>query len=245
MKNSSLIVILGMAVFPMACADGGTGPAGANGVSLSFSTGGSGGSQPQLAASAAGQLTLTAVEIVLRQIELERADVEDCNVEPKPDGCEEFEVGPIAVRLLLDGSTEHSVSVALESGLYDEIEFEIHKVTDDAEDAAFRLARPDLVGKSVVATGTYGGVPFTYETDLDVEQELDLVPPLEVTGGMVNQNITVRVDVSTWFLDQSGNEINPADANKGGPFESIVNENIKRSIEAFEDDDGDGHEDHS
>lgn len=238
MKKSSLIAILGVAVVQLACGNG-TGPA--NGVSLSFSTAAPSGGTAQ----SATQLELTKVEIVVREIELKRADVADCQVEPKPDGCEEFEAGPIAVSLSLDGSTQHAVSVAIEPGLYNEVEFDVHKVTDDAQDAAFRDARPDLVGKSVVATGTYGGVPFTYETDLDVEQELDLIPPFEVTDGATTQNVTVRVDVSTWFLDGSGNEINPADANKGGPFESIVNENIKRSIEAFEDHDEDGREDQS
>ena len=40
-------------------------------------------------------LVLESVWIVLREIELERVEVTDCDVEPEPDGCEKFETGPV------------------------------------------------------------------------------------------------------------------------------------------------------
>ena len=58
-------------------------------------------------------------------------------------------------------------------------------------------------------------------------------------------NVTVRLDLTVWFRDSAGNLIDPATANKGGLNEGIVKENIKQSVEAFEDDDQDGDDDHS
>ncbi|MEE8192487.1 MAG: hypothetical protein V3T74_07050, partial [Gemmatimonadales bacterium] len=128
--------------------------------------------------------------------------------------------------------------------MYDEVEFEIHKVsTDDPEDAQFREDHPDMVGKSIRVQGTFNTQPFTYETDLDVEQEFDLSPPLEVTDGSTPTNVTVLLDLDQWFRDLAGNLVNPQSGNKGGENEGLVKENIKQSIEAFEDHDSDGEPD--
>jgi len=47
-----------------------------------------------------------------------------------------------------------------------------------------------------------------------------------------------------WVVDGSGNLIDPRTANKGGANEGLVKENIKQSVEAFEDDERDGDDDH-
>ena len=75
---------------------------------------------------------------------------------------------------------------------------------------------------------------------MDVEQEFDLPEPLTVVDGASSTNVTIRVDLSKWFLDGSGNLVDPDTGNKGGENESLIKENIKQSIEAFEDRDRDG-----
>jgi hypothetical protein len=252
-RKTAGLGLLGAIAVLGGCSDSSTGPndPGAAAVSLSFSASPAAGLQPRVMGWGRGasvlvgaQLELTKVEIVLREIELERVEVIDCDVEPEPDGCEKFETGPILVDLPLDGSTSQELAINVDPGSYDEVEFEIHKVSSDGpEDATFRAAHPDFVNTSIRVQGTYGGEAFTYETDLDVEQEFDLMPPLVVDETTTSTNVTIRVDVSQWFLDAAGAEVNPADANKGGQHESIVKENIKQSIEAFEDEDRDG--DHS
>ena len=44
----------------------------------------------------------------------------------------------------------------------------------------------------------------------------------------------------SWFRDGSGALVEPTSANKGGLNEGLVKENIKNSIDAFEDEDEDG-----
>ena len=57
-------------------------------------------------------------------------------------------------------------------------------------------------------------------------------------------NVTLRIDVATWFLNAGGTAlVNPATANKGQPNEGVVKDNIEASIDAFRDDDHDGHDD--
>ncbi len=188
--------------------------------------------------SGSDTLIISRAEIVLREIELKRIETTTC--ESSPSGCDDIELGPILIDLPLNPGAVRQFEVLVESGTFDEIEFEIHKVSgDDPDDAMFRQRHPDFVDKSIRVRGLFGGQPFVFESDLDVEQELDLTPPL-VVDITTATNITIRVDLASWFRTSSGSLIDPATANKGGINESVVKENIKRAIEAFEDDDEDG-----
>lgn len=256
MKRTTLI--LAAAVLVAACSDS-TSPDNRPAVSLSFAARAATGAapvSPGLSMSPADEiltdgqnnvLVITKAEVVLREIELKRVETIDCDaLEPDDDECEKFETAPILLNLPLNGVIEQDTAIFVPAGMYDEIEFEIHKVSnDDPEDAAFRSAHPDMVGKSIRVQGSYNGQPFTYETDLNVEQEFDLSPPLEVTDGSTPTNVTVLLDLDQWFRDLAGNLVNPQSGNKGGEHESLVKENIKQSIEAFEDHDSDGEPDDS
>ena len=52
-------------------------------------------------------------------------------------------------------------------------------------------------------------------------------------------NQATGAQIGRQFSPQTG-LVDPATANKGGANEGIVKENIKQSVEAFEDDDSDG-----
>ncbi len=250
MKRTTLI--LAAAVLVAACSDtsgleteagvslsftSGAGPAAASGAFLSMAS-------DTLSDGQSNELILTSVEVVLREIELKRQSATACDDLPGNDDCEKFEVGPVLLDVPLNGETGTLVTITPGPDTYDEIEFEIHKISiSDEEDAAFRMAHPDFAGKSIRVQGSYNGQAFTYETDLDVEQEFDLSPPVVVTAEMTSTNVTVLLGVDSWFRDGSGNLVNPQDGNKGGQHESLVKENIKQSIEAFEDHDSDGEPD--
>ncbi len=243
-QMTTLAVLMALA----ACGDG-TGPTTGAQVSLTFASGVTAGGAP--APSFAGAmvpftdgvntLEITSVQIVLREIELELVEVADCDIEPEPAGCEDFETGPVLVDLALDGTTDTNVSVAVSAGTYDEIEFDVYKVSSgDPEDAAFLLANPTWEGKSIEVQGTYNGVAYTYYTDLNEEQEIALVPNLVIGEDAPATNVTIRLDVSTWFVDANGNLLDPSMAMQGGQYENTVKDNIKSSIDAFEDKDMDG-----
>ena len=185
-------------------------------------------------------LVITRAQLVLSEIELKQVETSDCDVEPEPAGCEEIEVGPVLVDLPLDPGAAQRLSVELPPGTYSRIDFEVHKPSDDEpQDQAFLIQHPDFADLSIRVEGTFNGTGFTYESDLDVEQELDLVPPLLVDD-VDPTNVTIFVDVDTWFRSPVGGLLDPDTGNKGGDNESEIKENIKQSLKAFEDEDGDG-----
>lgn len=242
----TIISLMSAAALLTGCSDG-VGPG--SQISLSFS-GGAGISSanpgflsaPSISVGA-DVLTITKAEVVLREIELRRVEVVDCDVIPEPDGCEKFEVGPVLIALPLDGTTSTQITIEIDPGSYTEVEFDIHKVSnDDPEDAAFRTAHPDLLDTSIRVQGTFNDVLFTYVTDLNEAQEFDLVPTLVIDENTASTNLTIVLDLATWFVDAQGNLIDPNSANKGGDNENLVKDNIKASIEAFEDKDKDGSE---
>jgi len=192
-------------------------------------------------------IVIRSVELVLREIELKRVEAAGCDSVEGNGDCEEFETGTTLVSIPL-GTTaiDAVVSVNAPAGMYDKLEFKIHK-PESSDDAAFIAANPAFDGVSIRVTGTYSQAgtrsDFTYTTDLDASQEVELSTPLTVSDG-VPANVTLRVDVSTWFLNAGRTAlVNPASANKGLPNEGLVKDNIEGSFNAFRDDNHDGHDD--
>lgn len=231
----------------LACADGNGG-----GVSLAFST-------RTLAAAAVAQagdstvavrgddtLIIKSVELVLREIELKRVEeLAGCpdSSGHDDDACEEVSVGVQLVSLPLGNETARMITVTVAAGIYDEVEFEIHK-PDALADGAFIAAHPHVASASIRVTGTLsrGGTrtDFVYTSDLNGDQGIALNPALDVAAdGAVN--LTIRLDITTWFLNGAGTGlVDPATASHGGANENLVRDNIERSIKAFHDNDRDG-----
>ena len=192
-------------------------------------------------------IILRSVELVLREIELKRVEAAGCDSVQGNGDCEEFEAGTTLVSLPLGATAiDAVVSVNAPAGMYDKLEFKIH-MPESSDDAAFIAANPAFDGVSIRVTGTYSQAgtrsDFTYTSDLDAGQEVQLSTPLTVSDG-VPANVTLRVDVSTWFLNTGGTAlVDPASANKGQPNEGVVKNNIEQSFDAFRDDNHDGHDD--
>lgn len=208
-------------------------------------------------------LVYESVQMVVRELELKRADRDvvcgdddsssdddsgsDDSSEDRvlnlsdDDDCEELEFGPLLFDVPLGVGPERVLTVDIAPGIYDKLEFEIHK-PESSDDAAFIAANPAFDGVSIRVTGTYNGTPFTYVTDLDEEQEQALVPPLDLAEAQAT-DLTFFVDIDRWFRTAGGTLVDPASANDGGSNEGLVEENIKNSIDAFEDEDRDGEDD--
>jgi len=194
-------------------------------------------------------IDFTSIQVAFSEIELERAGSSvECDVATiDDDDCEEIELSPQILPLPLGPGASRTISVAVAPGSYDEIEFRVEKLGDESDETALVAANPAFDGVSIRVEGSYddgsGPVSFVYTTDLDVEQEIELATPLTVDATGAG-DLTLYVDIGTWFLNQAGDAyVDPAQANKGGQFESIVKNNIQQSFSAFEDEDHDGHSD--
>lgn len=196
-------------------------------VNLGFSTI-SAGNSPVLAHKGAGQsqltitgsngtLALDAIGLVVDEFELE-GDLE----------ISEFEAGPSWIDLPLDETLVEPVASAdIPEGIYTELEFEVEDfdfedVEDEREDEARQQQLLDLLaqirgtysnwpeGASMVVVGTFtpgsGGapVPFLTYLEAEIEIEMDLVPPIEVTSDGPSRSIVVRLDPAMWFSRPDG-----------------------------------------
>jgi hypothetical protein len=254
MSIKRILIGCTLLVATVAC-DGATAPD-ANQLGLSFA-----GAQPAgLAAGAAGlmanavgdslsitdgtnTLVITRVEVVAREIELRRAGIASCDSSASTDDCEYFSTSARLVTIPLAPGATQMLSVDAPAGTYSSVRVKVHKVSDDPGDLAFLAANPTWPeDQSIRVSGFYNGVAFTFLSDVNFDAEEDLQPAI-VVDGATPTNLTVRLDLARWFRNGStGPLIDPATAGDGGGNKSLVENNIKDSVEAFEDDDRDGDE---
>lgn len=249
MRRAMSWILLAAAVGLMGCGDNGPGTGTLREVQVSFATQRPSGAQFDLAGIAddttivgTDTVIVTRAEIVLREIELRRLGADSCDstLTVDDDACEKFETGPVLVNLPLAAGVQQRFALDIPAGTYDEIEFDIHKPdNNDSADSTFIANNPAFADISIRVQGTHNGQAFVHTTELNVEQKLALVPAIMLTETSGITNITIFVDLDLWYR-VSGVLVDPTEANKGGQFESEVNENIKLSFEAFEDDDRDG-----
>ncbi len=209
-------------------------------------------------------LLLESVQLVLRDVRFERVNDDACEGDEDGDdnssdssvvslhdgddddsaGCEYTNAGPFLLDLPLGPGVERGFSVAVDTGSYDELKVHLHKPNpgNDPKDVAFLAAHPEFAGISIRATGTFNGTPFTFESDLNAVQKIDLVPPITVTDSTLNVDVTIRVATDGWFRNGTS-VIDPSTGNKGGANDNLVRDNIRNSFHAFRDGNHDGHDD--
>ena len=182
------------------------------------------GGQPPATATA---IVLTRVRIALEKIELRSRD---------GDRRAEIALGPVVIDLSggdLDGKLHRVFDTTVPAGTYDKIEFEIHPLeratTDAAADDLFKQRA------SAIIEGTVGGEKFAFATAIEAEQEFE--GRVVVTDK--SSNVTFDVDTSKWFV-KDGALLDPRDAAN----RPAIEDNLRHSINAFQDDDGLGHENH-
>jgi len=269
-KSISALAVLTAAGL-LACSEG-TGPGNKPQISFNVATSSGPAANLQSVSdtvvSGTNTLVLDQVELVLRDIRFKRLNDDVCegdseqsgDITVRPmsddggengddgnqDACETVNAGPFLLDLPLGSGIEQVFSVAVDTGTFDELRIRLHKPEDDGTDpadVAFLAAHPDFARISIRATGTWNGSPFTFTSDLDADQEMRLDPPLVVTDAGANVDVTLKVDVATWFADGNGGLVDPATAGLGGQNESLVRDNIQHSFDAFEDENHDGEDD--
>ena len=161
------------------------------------------------------------------------------------EGCPPLSVGPVLIDLPLDGTTAVVLDAFVPAGTYKRLQARLHAVKPGDEGVAdFLAAHPEFEGISVKVVGVFtdaGGAAhdFTFTSDLNVVSAINFETPVTVDAGTTN--LTINVDVGSWFTSGSGAVIDPTNADT----QNAIEHNIRRSLRAFEDDDHDGDEDES
>ena len=186
------------------------------------------------------EIVLDRVGLVLRKVRLEGPSIASCPDEGEGDsGCGELEFGPVLFELPLEQGAEGVLNAMVPVGSYTGLKFQLHRPTNANEDADFVDEHPDYDDISIRVVGTYNGTPFTFASDLTEVETLHFAGPVEVdTEGPLP--LTLLVQVADWFAGEDGGLVNPADANDGGPLESVVERQIRESFRAFHDGNEDG-----
>jgi hypothetical protein len=160
------------------------------------------------------------------------------------DGCPPLKVGPVLVDLPLDGTTKVVLDAFVPAGTYTRLQARLHAVdADDAGAGDFLAAHPDLEGISVKVVGVFKGADgvghdFTFTSPMNVVSSVNFDTPITVGAGTTN--LTIDVDVSSWFTDATGAAIDPTNSAN----QHAIEKNIRRSPRALEDDEHDGDDDH-
>jgi len=215
-----------------------------------------------------GKVRITSARVVLSHIELAsdaacttdaNADANDANdatdpagqpgaSEPDAENNDEHdcgvEVDPVLVNLPMDGTTKVILDALVPAGSYSGLRAKLEAVEgDDAGASAFLTAHPDFADVSVKVVGVFtdaGGTdhPFTFTSHVEAELAMNFASP--VTVGASTSNLTVDVDVGSWFKDAAGAVIDPTSAAN----QETIEKAIRASLRAFEDENHDGHDDH-
>jgi hypothetical protein len=156
------------------------------------------------------------------------------------DDADEVRVGPFLVDLagdaLAGGGLNHILDGIVPAGTYRELKVVVG-VASPAQ-AGSDVALADMNGHSVIVDGKVDGKSFTFESSLHAELELETT--LTVGAGGNAANLTLSVDPSAWLKAADGTLLDPTAAASKAQIEA----NIKASLDAFDDDDRDGHDDH-
>ena len=200
-------------------------------ISIKSISGGTPASSNKVLGNTAGFVTITSARVVIDEIELESI-IEDSL---------DFEFEEPFVKDLLVGSNIHIIeTIQVPFGSYKELEIEIDDL--DQEDGVVFTQNPDLQGLSILVKGYLNDDPsqtFVFTSDLDEEQEREFNPPLVLDENSPSNSLVLTIDLNTWFVDSNGNFLNPSIESNHSQIEN----NIKDSLEVFEDKDDDGEED--
>jgi len=190
-------------------------------------------------------LVITRAQVVLSRLELASSVGTDCEDEGDHFGhdCEEIRRSFVLLDLPTDTTVHTLFDAVIPPGTYSSLEAKIRVPRSDSDSAAtsFLTAHPEFAGANVRVEGTFRGVPFVYTGAVNSKLELDFSPPIVVDS--TGLNVTMNVDLASWFLDGTGALIDPTTADSGGANAALVADNIRRSFHAFRDDHRDGHDD--
>ena len=261
--NAASLSTLVIACVAAGCADG-TAPGARQPVSVSFTTSATATATGSLTSAApdhvlndvvgGGALVITKAQLVVARTELVRtgavcgsdAAAGDDSEHADDHDCAELQLAPQVVDLPVNGTIVDALNVNVPAGTYSALEAKVRPIRANSGrghgSAAFLAAHPELEGVSVLVQGTFNGEPFTFTSDVSTGAEQQFDPPLVV--GDAPLNVTVHVDLATWFASGANGLIDPRTAGPGTDNARIVAANIKRSFRAFRDDDHDGHDDH-
>ena len=184
-------------------------------------------------------LVISKAQLVVRKIELLTASAAAACTDADDDGCAEVEVGPFLLDLPLDASVKTDLNAKVPAGSYRGVEVKIGPITSgNRRSESFISAHPEFAGRSVRVEGTYEGRSFVFTSNVDAGIEAGFSSPVTVGGTDGISNLTLAIDVASWFRN-GASTMDPSNSANAPRIAA----NIAASFRAFGDDDHDGFDD--
>jgi len=183
-------------------------------------------------------LRIESAKIYLRSIQFHSGLEDSSEHEMMDDDSIAVKSDPTVVNLDLTGNTNSVVVTEIPSGTYKRVSFRLHKPenSETVLDSDFVEGTGGNQRFSVVVQGSYDGINFTYKSRRTANQHVDIEPPIVITDTVTFVNVTMLVDVNSWFMDSDSTMLNPSDSSN---FTEIDNA-IVRSFKAIKDNNHNG-----
>ncbi len=174
-----------------------------------------------------GTLVIDAIYVIVSELELE-GSVASCEEGLDDDDCEEVEQGPFLVEVPTDGSALRVATAIVPLGSYNALEWEVEDLDfeddDDQQETAAVISEIETLfgagvwpsGASMAVVGSFTAEGETTATEFttffaaEIEVEMELVPPLELTAEGASRELTIVLSPDLWFLNTDGTVMNLA-----------------------------------
>ena len=127
-------------------------------------------------------------------------------------------------------------------GEYDKLTFRIHKPEEreTPPDPDFKNGESGKERYSIIINGSYNSEDFELKLRKSFKQKVELKPDLVINETSPEAiNVTLEVDLNSWFEDEDGNLINPFSEDA----EDEIEDAVIRSFRMFKDNDHNGKDD--
>jgi len=200
-------------------------------ISIKSISSGAPASSSKVVGKATALATITSAHVVIERIRF------DSSVDDTLD----FRFEEPFIQDLMVGSNLYEIGTAqVPFGSYKRSRIKIDDL--DPEDGTVYTQNPDLQNRSIFISGFLNNDPnlaFEFTSDLNEEQEREFNPPLILDENSPSTSIVLTIDIDAWFMDGNGTPLDPSSPSN----KSIIEDNIKNSIDVFEDEDDDGERD--
>jgi len=181
-------------------------------------------------------LQITEAKVLIKNMK-----IYPVNEEENEEHCKIIMTGPFVINLNVGSKTTTLTNINLPPGNYKMVKYEIHKVSPDEipPDPEFT----DLHGRfSVVVKGNFNGTGFIYKSMISANQKDNLQRTLAISANS-NYNITFFAIPLLWFIDDTGNVLDPNIELNRHIIDDNIRDNLKNHIKLFIDNDHDGNPD--
>ena len=190
-------------------------------------------------------LVINSVEMVVKEIELKRSEYpSQCDSTASDDQCEELESGPYLLDLPLSGRRHLGRDGGRGSWHLRRVRVQDPQAGRQRLERRFPGRPPDVRRREHPGHRHLErrGVHLRVGSQCGAGAGPGAAARRDRVG---TADFTLFIDIGTWFRTSGNMLIDPSSANKGNPNESVVNNNIAKSFETFEDEDHDGEDDNS